>query len=75
MYEIPKRRRAVRKAVTREDVEEDRAAAEFKERLLDLVENDPAVRIAIRNALEGGTRPARLPRPTTTQPLRRGRGR
>lgn len=75
MYEIPKRRRAVRRSVSREDVEAELATAGFKELLLDLINHDPAVRVAIRDALEGGTQPARQPRPTTRRLMRRGRGR
>lgn len=75
MYEIPKRQRAVRHSVTREQVEAEQAEVELRDWLLDAIENDPAVRIAIRNALEGGVRPQRQPRPTTNPRAARGRGR
>ena len=74
VYDIPKGRRAVRRAVTREDVEAEQAEAELLDWLLDVIQNNESVRIAIRNALEG-SRPPRQPRPTTMQPVRRGRGR
>lgn len=74
MYEIPKKR-AVRRSVTREDIEAEHAEAELRDWLLDVIENDPAVRIAIRNALEGAARPQRQPRPTTNPRAARGRGR
>ncbi|MFL4491560.1 hypothetical protein ACJ6WD_09905 [Streptomyces sp. VTCC 41912] len=69
MYEIPKKR-AVRRAVTREDVEAER----MTDWLIDIIENDPEVRAAILRVVAGGQTPRR-PRPTTTQPVRRGRGR
>jgi hypothetical protein len=75
MYEIPKNGRAVRRAVTREDIEAEQAEAELRDWLLDMIDNDSDVRIAIRNALEGGMRPQRQPRPTTNPRTARGRGR
>lgn len=72
MYEIPKNGRAVRRAVTREDVEAEQAEAELTEWLLDVIQNNEAVRIAIRNALEGAARPQRQPRPTTNPRAVRG---
>ena len=74
MYEIPKGGRAVRRAVTREDVEAEQAEAELRDWLLDMIENDPDVRAAILRVVAGAPKP-RQPRPTTTQPVRRGRGR
>ncbi|MBD0743592.1 hypothetical protein [Streptomyces sp. CBMA152] len=71
MYEIPPKRRAVRKAVTRADVEAADADAEFTDRLLAAIDTDQQVRAAILR-LVAGTR--RQPRPTTTTQLR-GRGR
>lgn len=73
MYEIPKKR-AVRRAVTREDIEAEQAEAELRDWLLDTIENDPDVRAAILRVMAGAPKP-RQPRPTTTQPVRRGRGR
>ena len=73
MYEIPKKR-AVRRAVTREDIEAEQAEAELKDWLLDAIGNDADVRAAILRVLAGAPKP-RQPRPTTTQPVRRGRGR
>ena len=74
VYEIPKGRRAVRRSVTREDVEAEQAEAELLEWVLDAIENNPDVRAAILRVIAGAPRP-RQPRPTTTQPVRRGRGR
>lgn len=73
MYEIPKKR-AVRRAVTREDIEAEQAEAELKDWLLDAIENDPDIRAVILRVMAGAPKP-RQPRPTTTQPVRRGRGR
>lgn len=73
MYEIPKKR-AVRRAVTREDIEAEQAEAELKDWLLDAIDNDPDIRAAILRVMAGAPKP-RQPRPTTTQPVRRGRGR
>ena len=73
MYEIPKKR-AVRRAVTREDIEAEQAEAELRDWLLDVIENDSDVRAAILRVLAGAPKP-RQPRPTTAQPVRRGRGR
>ncbi|MET9073843.1 hypothetical protein ABZX95_17085 [Streptomyces sp. NPDC004232] len=74
VYETPPNRRAVRRAVTREDVEAEQAEAELTEWLLDSIENNPDVRAAILRVVAGAPKP-RQPRPTTTQPIRRGRGR
>lgn len=76
MYEIPKQppARARRHAVTREDVEAEQAEAELAEWLIDVIENNPDVRSAILRVMAGAPRPRQL-RPTTTQPVRRGRGR
>ncbi|MEV5944410.1 hypothetical protein [Streptomyces sp. NPDC051994] len=71
MYEIPpKPRRATRKAVTRQDVEEAADEAEFADRLLDAIDTDQRVRAAILR-LVAGTR--RQPRPTVTKRIERGR--
>ena len=74
MYEIPKNGRAVRRAVTREDIEAEQAEAELRDWLLDAIENDPDVRAAILRVTAGAPKP-RQSRPTITQPVRRGRGR
>ena len=74
VYEIPKGRRAVRSAVTREDVEAEQAEAELRDWLLDAIENDSDIRAAIIRVMAGAPKP-RQQRPTTTQPVRRGRGR
>lgn len=69
VYEIPpKPKRAVRKAVTRQDVEAAADEAEFAERLLEAIDTDQRVRAAILR-LVAGTR--RQPRPTIT--TRKGR--
>lgn len=73
MYEIPKRQRAVRRSVTREDVEAEQAEVELREFVLDLIQNDEAFRIAIRSAIEGAPRPSRQPRPTVNPRTTRGR--
>ncbi|SHL75626.1 hypothetical protein [Streptomyces yunnanensis] len=73
MYEIPKRR-AVRRAVTRDQVAEAEAQAALIETLIDAIDNEPEVRAAILRVVAGGQM-SRRPRPTTTQPVRRGRGR
>ena len=64
MYESPviKRMRAVT-----QDASDD---AEFTERLLDALDNDPEVRAAILRIVNGA--PKRQPRRTTSQPVRRG---
>jgi hypothetical protein len=69
VYEIPPKR-ARRRAVTREDVEDAGAAAEFTERLLEVIDTDQRVRAAILR-LVAGTR--RQPRPTVTKRIERGR--
>ncbi|WP_438489573.1 hypothetical protein [Streptomyces sp. S186] len=68
MYEIPKKR-AGRRAVTREDVEAER----MTDWLIDAIDNNPEVRAAILRAVASTPKP-RQKRPTTTQPVRRGRG-
>ncbi len=73
MYEIPPKR-AVRRAVTREDVEDAEAEVELAETLVHLIENDEDVRAAILRVAAGAPRP-RQARPTVTAPVRRGRGR
>lgn len=70
VYEIPPKKRATRRAVTRADVEAAADEAEFAERLLEAIDTDQRVRAAILR-LVAGTR--RQPRPTTTTQLR-GRG-
>lgn len=74
MYEIPQGRRAVRRAVTREDVEAEQAEAELKDWFLEVIEDDADVRAAILRVVAGAPKP-RQPRPTVNQPVRRGRGR
>ncbi|MEV5944440.1 hypothetical protein [Streptomyces sp. NPDC051994] len=68
VYEIPPKKRATRRAVTRADLEDADADAEFAERLLEAIDNDQRVRAAILR-LVAGTR--RQPRPTIT--TRKGR--
>ncbi|MEV8480331.1 hypothetical protein [Streptomyces sp. NPDC051173] len=72
MYEIPPKRRPVRGAVTRRDVEAAEAQASFRTSLIDAIETDPGVRAALLRLL---TSTRRQPRPTTTVPVRKGRGR
>ena len=67
-------RRAVRRSVTREDIEAAEAETELVELLLDLIENDDQVRAAIQRIAAGAPKP-RQARPTTNTPVRRGRGR
>jgi hypothetical protein len=68
VYEIPPKPR--RRAVTRADVEDAEAEAEFAERLLEAIDNDQRVRAAILR-LVAGTR--RQPRPTIPKRMERGR--
>ncbi|GAA3032228.1 HD-like signal output (HDOD) protein [Streptomyces olivoverticillatus] len=69
MYEIPPKRRAVRRAVTRADVEAAEAQATFTTRLIEAIETDPEVRAAVLRLVAGARR---MSRPTTTTPIRRG---
>lgn len=73
VYDIPPKR-AIRRAVTSEDVEAAEAETELIETLVDLIETDGAVRAAILRVAAGAPKP-RQQRPTTTTPVRRGRGR
>jgi hypothetical protein len=73
VYDIPPKR-AVRRAVTREDVEDAEAEVELAETLVHLIENDEDVRAAILRVAAGAPK-ARQSRPTVTTPVRRGRGR
>ncbi|MBX7464964.1 hypothetical protein [Streptomyces sp. NPDC057910] len=67
VYEIPPKR-ARRRAVTRQDVEDAEADAEFSERLLEALDTNEQVRAAILRLVAGSRR---QPRPTVT--TRRGR--
>lgn len=67
MYESPVLKRM--RAATQDAVDD----AEFVERLIEAIDNEPEVRAAILRVAAGAQR--RQDRPTTTQPVRRGRGR
>jgi hypothetical protein len=73
MYDNPPKR-AVRHAVTRDEVEAERAEVERAEWLIEAIDTNPDVRAAILRVSAGAPKP-RQARPTTTQPMRRGRGR
>lgn len=70
VYEIPKRR-AIRHAVTREEVEADEARDELIETLVEAIDNDPDVRAAILHLVTGPRRPPGPTPPTTVR--RKGR--
>lgn len=67
MYESPVLKRM--RAATQDAVDD----AEFVERLIEAIDSEPEVRAAILRVAAGAQR--RQDRPTTTQPVRRGRGR
>lgn len=68
MYESPLMRSM--RAATHDAIEQE----EFTERLIDAIDNDPDVRAAILRLVSGAPKP-RQTRPTTTQPIRKGRRR
>lgn len=68
VYESPLMRSM--RAATRDAIDD----ADFTERLIDAIDNDPDVRAAILRIVSGAPKP-RQTRPTTTQPIRKGRRR
>lgn len=70
MYEIPKKR-AVRRAITRDEVEAEEARADLIDTLIEAINEDPEVRAAILRLVAGARRPSG-PQPARTT-RRKGR--